>query len=144
MTLQLLKFIGNSILDDEFSIDVFTSTCKKRASKCNIHAEHQVKQKKEEDKTLLTCYKEVHALYNFALLNPLILLRNVQSDCSVVTGFLFPRIKWPGREADHSPPSRTKIKDDWCRPQPCTPSCHAQGQGSLLLRYSYGYCLVVL
>jgi len=29
------------------------------------------------------------------------------------TRALFPRVKWPGREADHSPPSNADVKNIW-------------------------------
>jgi len=39
------------------------------------------------------------------------------------------KVKRPGREADHSPPSSAEVKNEWsCNPFPYTPSWHVLGQ----------------
>jgi hypothetical protein len=34
------------------------------------------------------------------------------TSCSVITGVASPGMKWPGREADHSPPSISEVKNE--------------------------------
>jgi hypothetical protein len=36
---------------------------------------------------------------------------SVQKDDPMGTRVSFPVVKWPGREADHSPPSSAKVKE---------------------------------
>jgi hypothetical protein len=40
-------------------------------------------------------------------------LRLAQSSIQWVTGVLFPRVKCPEREADHSPPFSAEVKSEW-------------------------------
>jgi hypothetical protein len=43
-----------------------------------------------------------------------------------VQGALFPEVKWPEREADHSPPTSTEVKKMWIYTStPHTPSLHS-------------------
>jgi hypothetical protein len=41
---------------------------------------------------------------------------------------LYPEVKWPGREADYSPPSGADVKNEWnCTSLPTIPSYSVEG-----------------
>jgi hypothetical protein len=52
-------------------------------------------------------------------------------------GTLSPGVKWPGREADHSPPSSTEVKNAWSYNSTSRICLHgfvlSKGQGQLCL-----------
>lgn len=59
------------------------------------------------------------------------------------TGAVSLGVKWPLRNADHSSPSRTKVKNGWAVP-PSHIHLHAQGQLYLLLETLWCYVLTTV
>ena len=62
--------------------------------------------------------------------------------CSLGTGCYFPGLNWPGQEADYSPPSSTKAKNEWSHTSASSICFHGTRDSFLLLLF-YSANLVV-